>query len=219
MPERLVPFTFDEHYHVYNRGNSKQIIYRNTSDYLRFMHILYLANSEKPFKVRNLSTQNLYEFERGGQLVAIGAYCLMPNHFHILLKPLVDGGVSAFMKKLSTSYSMFFNKKYERTGALFEGKFKSRHVNSDEYMKYIFSYIHLNPLKLVQSDWKERGLESIPNGKRYLDEYFFSSYLDFARGERVESKILDIKNFPEYFPDEDSFIKEIQEWMRFREFE
>lgn len=218
MSERLVPFAFDEHYHVYNRGNSKQIIYKNTSDYFRFMHILYLSNSEKSFKVRDISDQDPYEFDRGAQLVAIGAYCLMPNHFHILLKPLVDGGVSTFMKKLSTSYSMFFNKKYERTGALFEGKFKSRHVDSDEYMKYLFSYIHLNPLKLIQPDWKERGLQDIPGGKEYLDEYLFSSYYDFVGGERADSKILNVEKFPEYFPDKSSFIKEIQSWMKFREY-
>jgi putative transposase len=182
------------------------------------MQILYLSNGEKSFKVREIGTQNSFEVEMGDPLIAIGAYCLMPNHFHILIKPLVENGVSTFMKKLSTSYSMYFNKRYERTGSLFEGKFKSQHVDSDEYLKYLFSYIHLNPLKLLDPDWKEKGLGNILGGEKYLDEYRFSSYQDFQKGNRNESTILDVTKFPEYFPSRDSFLKEIKEWMSYREF-
>ena len=97
MSERLIPLALNEFYHIYNRGNSKQTIFKVPSDYNRFLQLLYLSNGTKSFKVRELVEKNIFELIMGEKLVAIGAYCLMPNHFHILLRPLVDGGVSKFM--------------------------------------------------------------------------------------------------------------------------
>jgi putative transposase len=216
MSIRRVPFTFGEYFHVYNRGNSKQDIFKDNLDRERFQMLLFLANGTAPFVFREVEKDGVYDFERGNQLVHIGVYCLMPNHFHILLTPAVEGGVQTFMQKLLTGYSMYFNRKYERTGVLFEGKFKAQHADSDEYLKYLFSYIHLNPLKLVDSEWKEKGLKNLQGGERHLNDYRFSSYLDFREGERTESAILDTSAFPKYFPTEDSFMKEIQEWMKYR---
>ena len=143
MSIRRVLFAFGEYFHIYNRGNSKQDIFKDNLDRERFQSQLFLANGTAPFDFRRVSKDGVYDCERGGQLVYMGAYCLMPNHFHILLTPAVEGGVHTFMQKLSTGYSMYFNKKYERTGVLFEGKFKARHADSDEYLKYLFAYIHL----------------------------------------------------------------------------
>lgn len=217
MSMRRVTFALDEYFHIYNRGNSKQDIFKDNADRYRFQALLFLANGVVPFVFQRIESEGVYEFERGDPLVYIGAYCLMPNHFHILLTPAVEGGIQAFMQKLSTGYSMYFNRKYERTGVLFEGKFKARHANTDEYMKYLFSYTHLNPLKLIQSDWKERGLKNIISGEKYLKEYQFSSYLDYKGGNRLESKILNVEKFPEYFPTEELFLKEIQDWMKFQD--
>lgn len=113
---------------------------------------------------------------------------------------------------------MYFNKKYERTGGLFEGRFKSEHADSDEYLKYLFSYIHLNPIKLIQSDWKENGIISAVAAKRYLQDYTHSSFLDYDNGSRKEGSILDKELFPEYFPTTDSFRKEIFEWIAYKSF-
>ena len=99
---------------------------------------------------------------------------------------------------------MYFNKRYERTGRLFEGTFKSVHANNDEYLKYLFAYIHLNPIKLTNPMWKEEGIKDNNKAESFLNEYEFSSYLDYSSNmennrKRLESKILNKEVFPEYF--------------------
>ncbi len=217
MAERSVPFAFDEYYHIYNRGNSKQIIYKNDADRKRFMQLLYLSNGTKSFKVRELGKQDLYDVDMGNKLVAIGAYCLMPNHFHILLKPVAEGGISLFMKKLSTGYSMYFNKKYDRTGGLFEGKFKSQHVNENRYLKYLFSYIHLNPVKLIQPDWKEKGISDAESAFEYVSKFNYSSLKDYLGVNRNENKVLNKGDFPDYFSGDFKEQKtELFEWLNYQ---
>lgn len=216
MAQRKVGFASGEFYHIYNRGNSKQTIFKDAGDYRRFQQMLFAMNAEERVIFRHIEKDNMYSYDRGPLLVAIGAYCLMPNHFHILLTPLQENGVQDFMQKLSTGYSMYFNKKYERTGVLFEGRFKSEHVDLDEYLKYLFSYIHLNPLKLIDPKWKEMGIRDIPGANKHLNEYTYSSYLDYLEKGRKEAGILNVDKFPEYFPTKDEFVAEIQEWLNFQ---
>lgn len=202
MSDRKINFVQGEFYHVYNRGNSKQIIFKDNFDYQRFQILLYLCNATEKFKIEYLRKQkkDFYTVKREC-LVAIGSYCLMPNHYHILLTPLVDDGVSQFMKKIGTAYSMYFNHRYERSGSLFEGKFKAQWADEDEYLKYLFSYIHLNPLKLVNPDWKESGPTS--KDKIFLDEYQYSSFFDLLHGnKRREQLVLNKDPFPKYFGNE-----------------
>ena len=153
--------------------------------------------------------------ERDGLLVSIGAYVIMPNHFHIIITQTENGNVSKFMQKLTTAYSMYYNKKYKRTGGLFEGKFKSIHIPDDRYLKYLFSYIHLNPIKLIQPKWKEEGIQNKKQSFQYLNEYEFSSYFDYKNIKRPYSLILSKNAFPEYFPTKKSFEKEIIEWVNY----
>jgi putative transposase len=217
MSVRKVKLVSGEYYHIYNRGNSKQKIFLDQEDYFRFMGLLYACNQKDNLKVGNLNKgQTLYDIERNESLVDIGAYCLMPNHFHLLLTQSEDKNISNFMQKLSTSYSMYFNKKYNRTGGLFEGKFKSQYVNEDRYLKYLFSYIHLNPVKLIQKDWKEKGIENKKEAINFLNQYHYSSYLDFLGEKRVQNKILNIKAFPNYFSNKESFLDEIFEWLSYK---
>ncbi|MCF7815735.1 MAG: transposase [Candidatus Pacebacteria bacterium] len=216
MSYRETEFAPEEFYHIYNRGNSRQEIFLDTADYKRFQDLLYLANAVEPISVRNARRNGVYEVERGEQLVAIGAYCLMPNHFHILLTPLTDNAVTTFMLKVATGYAMYFNKRYTRTGSLFEGKFKSKHVIGDEYMKYLFSYIHLNPLKLKHTDWKTRILKE-KDLLRQGREYQFSSYQDYVQDLRSESMILGKDHFPKFFLNPVSWEGEMREWITFPE--
>lgn len=218
MSMRKVNFTEGEYYHLYNRGNSKQKIFIDKDDYFHFMSLLFACNSINYLKTENLTRKNgltIYDFNQNSKLVNIGAYCLMPNHFHILVTAKEKGGISKFMQKLSTAYSMYFNKKYKRTGGLFEGKFKSQHANTDIYLKYLFSYIHLNPIKLLQKDWKERGIVNKKEALKFLNQYIYSSYLDFINKERVQNIILNIHVFPKYFKNTKSFTDEIFEWINY----
>lgn len=212
MSQRKTVFAIGEYYHIYNRGNSKQVIFHDTADYERFVSLLYIANSTKNFKVDRLSRQDLYIFDRGAQLVAIGAWTLMPNHFHILVTPSMENGVSKFMQKITTAYSMYYNQKYSRTGSLFEGKFKATHVVDDRYLKYLYAYIHLNALKLVDPNWKhnlsKKILQSIAN-------YRYSSYQDYVSDKRLFRTIISPVAFPEFFGQ--AMEKDILEWVMYRQ--
>jgi putative transposase len=218
--QRKVTFSLGEFYHLYNRGVDKRKIFINEKDYFRFLILLRICNSRERISIRDLtgiySFNELMEKDFGEPLVSIGAYCLMPNHFHLLITPIQDDGISLFMLKLQTGYSMYFNKKYERSGSLFQGIFKSEHVNKDGYLKYLFAYIHLNPVKLVQSNWREEGIRDLDKVKNYLEKFWYSSFQEYTGIERPESKILSKDKFPDYFSEELSFKKFIQFWLEYK---
>ncbi len=213
--QRKIEFSVGEYYHVYNRGVEKREVFLTHDDRERFLKLLYLANGEKPYVFRLVQGQPLDKINLGNRRVAIGAYTLMPNHFHILVKEVVDGGLSMFMEKLTTGYSMYFNKKNKRVGALFQGRFKAEHVDRDEYLKYLYAYIHLNPVKLIEPEWKEQGIRDIIKAKKYLKEYRYSSYEDYVIGKREASAILSPKEFPDYFEEQRDFAQFIEEWLQY----
>src|SRR3989338_8598215 len=198
MSIRKVPFASGEFYHIYNRGNSKQVIFHDKQDYQRFQALLYAVNTNENIILR-LVFKDRYYFNRNKRLVSIGTYCLMSNHFHLILIQHNEGCISKFMQKLTTAYSMYYNKKYIRTGGLFEGKFKSEHLNEDRYLKYLFSYIHLNPVKLIDKKWKTNGIKNKQKILEFLKNYTYSSYLDYLGTERPEKAILNQESFPKYF--------------------
>ncbi len=215
---RKDPFITGEYYHLYNRGIDKRIIFKLKKDYERFMMLLYVSNSnsEKSFRLDNLinhSHKNFNEImvldiDKGKSLVSIGAWCLMTNHFHLIVRQEIDGGITKFMKKLGVGYSMFFNIKYQRSGALFGGLFKSKLIgNDDNYMRQLFAYIHLNPLDIKFSGWENKIKDFVSDDmKFFLESYPYSSYLDYIREDnRVEKNIIQIENFPDYFEDAKSF--------------
>lgn len=214
MSLRKIQFEKNEYYHVYNRGNSKQVIFCDDEDYGRFVGLLYACNQADNFKSDNLKKdQGLFNTKIDCPIISVGAYCLMPNHFHLLLTPNKSDDVSTFMKKTLTSYVMYFNKKYKRSGSLFEGKFKAERADNDRYLKYLFSYIHLNPVKLIQNDWKEKGIKDKTEILNYLSKYKHSSYLDFTGENRVQNKVLNMVAFPKYFSTKEKFKKEVFEWL------
>lgn len=214
MSLRKVNLVSGEYYHLFNRGNSKQKIFHDNEDYFRFMSLLFACNSFNNFRADAFSKkESPYDFERGKQIISIGSYCLMPNHFHILITQTEEKGISKFIQKLTTAYVMYYNKKYKRTGGLFEGKFKSEHTKDDRYLKYLFSYIHLNPIKLIQKNWKEIGIKNKKDTLEYLQNYKYSSYLDFLGIKRIQNKIIKVESFPKYFPNKKSFEGEIFEWL------
>ncbi len=224
MALRKVNFVEGEFFHIFNRGNSKQEIFLDNEDYDRFIKLLYLCNSTTRVNFKeDIVKQRIdaWDFKRGDQLVCVGAWVLMPNHFHLYItlaqgRSLGSNGISIFMRKLCTAYTMYFNKKYSRTGSLFEGRFKSVHISSEPQAQYLFSYIHLNPVKLFQSDWKEKGISANRKAFVFLDTYRWSSYNDFLGRKRPESAILDRENFIDYFKDEQAFKKDILTWFKLK---
>ena len=145
-----VPIELESFHHVYNRGTEKRQIFMDKEDRELFLKFLYVLNDreiESPSKIFQLHGRYGENSTNGAPLVAIVAYCLMPNHFHLLLNEIFEGGISKFMQRLGTAYTMYFNDKYERTGALFQGTFKSRLVEDVNYLLKVIDYIHLNPFK------------------------------------------------------------------------
>ena len=214
--QRSVQFSLEEFYHAYNRGTDKRKIFLDDKDYKRFVRLLFISNSTKKFQLSdywNKSDEEFFGMDFSETLVDIGAYCLMQNHFHLLLREKTENGISIFMKKLLTSYSMYFNKKYHRTGSLFEGAFKSEHVDEDRYLQYLFAYIHLNPIGIIDSGWKYKEIEEISFAKKFLDMYEFSSLYEFRKIKRPESVILNQKVFPEYFETISKFDDMLNEFI------
>ncbi len=157
-------FATDYYYHIYNRGVEKRSIFIGRRDYQQFLLGM-------DFYRRTPLPSKLSDFKRGMEkakkidnqidLIEIYSYCLMPNHFHFLLKQKEDGGITHFIRKFANSYTRFFNTKYDRVGPLFQGTFKAKLVNSDEYLLQVSKYIHRNPLKLCGGN---------------LSSYSYSSY-------------------------------------------
>jgi len=219
---RKTSFIPDNYYHIYNRGTDKREIFLDNSDYLRFVVLLHLCNNAKPIHVQRLiqgrSLNELSETanaQKENTLVDIGAYCLMPNHFHLLLREKGEIGTSFFIRKLCTAYAMYFNKKNKRSGNLFQGRFKAELVNKDGYLNYLFAYIHLNPIKLIEPNWKENGIKDEKGIIEFLDNYQWSSYI-FYTGKKRENSILDIKEFPNYFENFKEFKVFIKEWLNYQ---
>ncbi len=212
MSERKVNLVPGEYYHVYNRGNSKQKIFLDVYDYFRFIKLLFISNSNLSFKL-HLLRNHIYDTEREAPIVNIGAYCLMQNHFHILISPHTENGLSKFMQKVTTGYSMYFNNKYDRRGTLFEGKFKAEAITDDRYLKYLYAYIHLNPMKLYDKNWRDSDIQDKEEAKKFIREYRYSSFPDYSGSSRRESAILNTEAFPERFSTTEEFEQSMFEWF------
>ncbi|MFH0845894.1 MAG: transposase [Patescibacteria group bacterium] len=149
------PLLINEYYHAYNRGADKRIIFDDVFDILRFLQSMQEFNSVEP--IGSIYEKNYHNKEEnvnfGGfapkafksdRLVKIVAYCLNPNHFHLILSPLVENGISEFMKRLGGGYTTYYNIKNNRKGVLFQGVFKSKHIDSDSYLRFLSAYVNLN---------------------------------------------------------------------------
>lgn len=220
--KRNIDISIDEFYHIYNRGTDKRVIFSDDYDYRRFILQLYLCNNTEKVNIADIlndkkSVADVFKVYKEETLVDIGAWCLMPNHFHILIKEKVAGGAIAFMQRLLTSQSKYYNRKYHRTGSLFEGPFKAKHLDYDQYLKYQFTYTHLNPISLVDKGWKDKNIYDKKKAKDFLDKYEYSSYPDYSGVDRLEGKILNKEVFPEYFETVKDFQDMVEEWLNFND--
>lgn len=213
--QRKIEISIGEYYHIYNRGVEKRSIFIGSSDLERFIKLLYLANGTKPFVFRSVGGLSLDVINVGEKKTAIIAYVLMPNHFHIIAREIKENGISEFMEKLSTAYAMYFNTVYKRVGPLFQGRFKAEHANSDEYLKYLFAYIHLNPIKLIEPQWKEEGIRNKKKAEQFLVTHRFSSYMDYTGVKRSEKAILTPEEAPKYFSGRRDFKDFVHDWLNY----
>ena len=213
------PIVVGEWYHCYNRGVDKRIIFETYNDYERFMLLLYLCNGSEQVHISNFKTWSFEMFltnptiDRGERLVEIGVYALMPNHFHLILQEIKPGGIATFLQRVCTGYTMYFNIKQERTGSLFSGPFKSKHILDDAYLTLAVPYVLLNPAELFDSNWKN-GTAFRARVKQELLKYRYSSLQDFIGIERPENTIIgsSLSTYFETIPSLDKMLINAQEY-------
>ena len=217
-----------EIYHVLNRGVDKRKIFLDKQDYLKFIHNLFELNNQE------IVYYTFYKFERFNKnkdiqcpcierkprklLVDIYTFCLMPNHYHLLISPRIENGIARFMHKINMGYSKYFNQKYKREGTLFEGRYKSILVNKEPHFYHLPYYIHLNPLDIEFPEWREGKLRNYQKAMEFLNNYRWSSHSDY----------LGTKNFPsitnrdfllDVFGGENKYKQSIKKWLKELEME
>lgn len=199
----------NEYYHILNRGNNKQPIFKDEKDWVRFLFlILYLQSS---VNLRNISRQVHYFIKNekfkvsdntlkeivNNRSVELVVFILMPNHFHLILKELVEGGISKYMQRILNSHTKYFNSKNEISGHLFQGSFKAIHIEDDAQLIYLSAYIHNNIKEL--GNWSRK------------DELFpYSSFKDYL-GKNRWGELLKRNIILDQFSDKEKyrlFVKE-----------
>lgn len=214
MPIRVIPLVNGEYYHVYNRGVASQPTFSNQKDYERFLLCLsYYRFKDLQLRLSKLLQVNKDEREKilldlkkaNDKTVDLIAFCLMPNHFHLLLKQISDGGISKFMKQITDGYTRYFNTKHQRVGPLFQGAFKAVRVETDEQLLHLTRYIHLNPL-----------VSLVVRGE-YFTNYPWSSFKSYLDGKSDEVNPTPIlahfkspKDYLKFVMDQVSYGKELE---------
>lgn len=214
MAYRQADFALDEYFHCYTRGIDGRITFVDQQDYRRFIELLFACNDERPFRRDMLSSDertSIFHLKREKQIVAIVSYCLMPNHFHLLIREITEGGITRFMQKVGTAYVMYFNNKHNRIGGLFVKPFRSKHISDDRYLRQIIRYIHFNPAELYEPHWKEGRVRDIHSLEKQLSTYPYASLLDHQHFQRPESRLLDDSTIKSLAEEPYSLTKDMNE--------
>ncbi|GBE16459.1 transposase IS200 like protein [bacterium BMS3Abin15] len=216
---RKTEFANEEYYHVCNRGVDKRKVFLNNSDYHRFFISVCLLNDKQEGlseRWRNLLKCNPKSDFSGFRrlslrkpLVEVVAYCFNPNHYHLILKQLAEKGVEKFMHKLGTSYTMFFNKKYDRSGSLFQGRFKSIHIDSNEYLLYLSAYVNRNYFihGYGNSRWKYSSLIEYSDSIKKKDK--------ICNPKPVLSQFRNLKDYKEFLNSNSLYMKNKKETEKY----
>ena len=207
-------------YHTLNRGVDKRVIFMDDQDRFRFVHDLFEFNDSdwvntttRIFaKLHDIASRTV-ERKKRKLIVDIHAFCIMPNHYHLLLSPRVHGGITLFMKKLNMGYAKYFNERYKRTGALFEGRYKSVLVENQAHFNYLPYYIHFNPLDFATPEWRERRIKDYDKTANFLNSYRWSSHLDYL-GKQNFPSITNRKFLLDYFGGNQGYESQIKTCLK-----
>ncbi len=217
-------FVTEHIYHLYNRGVEKRNIFLANDDYFRTIHDLFEFNDEAPalniyYKQPSLKSYEVQprKISMRKILVEIIAFCLLPNHFHLLVKQKQEGGIVRFMQKFGTGYTMYFNQKYRRVGGLFQGRFKAVRVEKERHLLYLPHYIHLNPLDLSMPTWRNGKIEKPQKALKFLESYRWSSYPDHI-GKKNFPSLLSKGLFKELYGTPAMYRQSMHEWINNMDF-
>ena len=216
MPGRKIPLVNNEIYHVLNKGISLQPTFLTKRDYQRALQtIFYYQNQKPPLKysrflsLSNKQRETILDNLRKQKLifVEIIAFCLMPNHFHFLLKQVANRGISKFISNFTNSYTRYFNTKNKREGALFKGKFKSVRIESDEQLLHVSRYTHLNPY----SSYVIKTLEELENYPySSLPEYLQRSPKGSCQKEIILDQFKNLNSYKNFVFDQANYQRELE---------
>ncbi len=218
MPSKNSVKTYVENgiYHVYNRGVEKRAIFQDDQDYKVFLRYLKECLSPPanpkdlkiPFTLQGASFKGIPRLPKNySERIQLIAFCLMPNHFHLLIKQITNADMEGFMRSIATRYSMYFNKKYNRVGKLFQGHYKAALVTNDHYLLHLSRYIHLNPAEytknlekayssytdyiLCQTKWvKPEIVLAFFNSGKIPEFKKINSYKSFVEGYKQNSRVI-----------------------------
>lgn len=204
MPSRKVPLVSGEYYHIFNRGVNKLPIFSDVRDYKRFIKSVLYYQIEGPKPRFSLFTPLTINIDGNEKIVEILCYCLMPNHFHFLLRQIKNNGITEFLGKFSNSYTKYFNIKHGRVGPILQGEFKSVLVENNEQLLHLSRYIHLNPLisgviqKLENYQWS-----SYP-------EYLGISATDICSKDTILGQFQETQDYKQFVLDQASYGMELE---------
>jgi len=219
MPIRKLKFYPGNLYHIFNRGNAKQNIFNTDKDRYRFLQALYISNNSSS----NLGLTHLERNKNGCTLleikeifdrdktpfdpfVKIYTDCLMPNHYHLIVEEVKQGGITNFMQRSGNSYGKYFTIKNNRPGSLFQGRFKAVQIETDDQLKYLLAYINVvNPAQLLVPDLKENGINNFQKVWNFVDNYNWSTHQEFS-GRRGSILIEKNNILKEIFPEQKDYI-------------
>ncbi|OGY21086.1 MAG: hypothetical protein A3A65_03260 [Candidatus Chisholmbacteria bacterium RIFCSPLOWO2_01_FULL_49_14] len=206
---RVKVYVENGYYHAYNRGVEKRKIFKDDQDYKVFLYLLkyYLSPKQKDLKhplaeIPEVSIIRPRPLTNMGKEIELCAYCLMPNHFHLLMKQKTKLGMPKFLQKLSTTYAMYFNRRYKRVGYLFQGNYKAALILEDAHLLHLSRYIHLNPTKLTGPSPVSYPYSSYSYylGKKkapWVKPHFILTYFDNSRNHPNLNKYLSYQEFVE----------------------
>lgn len=193
---REVEIAEGEYYHIFNRGVKKQDIFENERDWSRFLFYILCFQSDVCLKntsrvIERLVQHRVLHIDRelkdeliDKRYVELVAFCLMPNHFHMIVKEHKEGGIAKYMQRVQNAYTKYYNTKYNKSGHLLQGPYKPVYIQDNEQLLYLSAYIHRNPLDLMKSV-QHRVLH-----KSAEEEYPWSSYQDYLGENRFEGLLV-----------------------------
>ena len=216
MPIRTTPLVNNQYYHVYNRGVARNPTFFGKKDYERFISLLsYYRFTSPPLRFSKFLLQTVENREKilhglsgSSQEVSVCCYCLMPNHFHLLLRQMSDKGISDFMKRVSDGFTKYINIKHKRVGPVFQGAFKAVRIESDEQLIHVSRYIHINPIvdfvvktinDLLEYPWSS------------IKSYLYPEVNRFVDGETVLSQFSSREKYKEFILNQIDYAQTLRE--------
>lgn len=196
MPAKNVvkQYASNQYYHIYSRGVNKELVFKDVQDYGKFLRLLRRYLSRNPEKNPR---HGLYPCFNGS--VELLAYCLMPNHFHLLVFQSDVRIISDLMRSIMTSYSIYFNKKYNRVGPVHQGRYRASRIINDSYLEHITRYIHLNPEKWETYDYSS------------LKYYLGNATASWLKPEKILSIFNSSSNYLNFLKDYENHKQMIRE--------